>query len=206
MKFNDRFVHGKYAAEILTPMAEQLGKFIPLWDRMQRAIEEGDEEYKRWLAKTMRPLQYRRFAEEFPNLVTTVGRNDILDKYLKGSTYTQTLVMGLCGSGTKAAGDTQGAHGGWSEVGGSNAPTYTGNRPAITMGAPSGGVSTSPSTSFAITSSGTVAGCFINNGGSATKDNTGGVLFSAGDFTGGPQAVNNLDTLNVVYTLTATST
>ena len=72
-----------------------------------------------------------------------------------------------------------------------------------TMGSASSGVSTSPSTAYAITSSGTVAGCFMNNGGSATKDNTTGVLFSAGDFTGGSQAVNNLDTLNVVYTLTA---
>lgn len=151
----------------------------------------------------MAPLQFVRFMNSFPNLVTTVGKNDILDKYLKGSTYTQTLVMGLCGTGTKAAGDTQASHGGWSEVGGTNAPAYTGNRPAITMGSASSGVSTSPSTAYAITSSGTVAGCFMNNGGSATKDNTTGVLFSAGDFTGGSQAVNNLDTLNVVYTLTA---
>jgi hypothetical protein len=59
----------------------------------------------------------------------------------------------------------------------------------------------SPTQAFAITSSGTVAGCFINNGGSATKDDTTGVLFSAGDFTGGSKIVANLDTLNVVYTL-----
>lgn len=178
-----------------------------------RASKLHGEAYAEWLhvsariarlTKEMAPLQFVRFQESFPNLVTTVGKNDILDKYLKGATYTQTLVMGLCGAGTKAAGDTQASHAGWSEVGGTNAPAYTGNRPAITMGSASAGVSTSPSQAYAITSSGTVAGCFMNNGGSATKDDTTGVLFSAGDFSGGSQAVANLDTLNVVWSLTAT--
>lgn len=240
-------VFGRYGLECLTPVADKLDEFVPLWDRRNAAIEERsalearleelratDYDRVRWwelrlrreakrargevaeiltakgplaleiaaLSDRMRPLQYERFREEFNNLVTTVGKNDMLDKYLRGSAYTQTLVMLLCGTGTKAAGDTQASHGGWSEVGGTNAPAYTGNRPAITMGSAAAGVSTSPSTSFAITSSGTVAGCGMNNGGSATKDNTTGILFSAGDFTGGSQAVNNLDTLNVVYTLT----
>ena len=136
------------------------------------------------------------------NLVTTVGKNDILDKYLKGSAYTQTMRMGLCGTGTKAAADTQASHSGWLEVGLANAPTYTGNRPSITFNAASGGSSSAPSQSFSITSSGTVAGCFMNNGGSATKDDTSGVLFSAGDFSGGSKSVANGDTLNVTYTLT----
>jgi hypothetical protein len=69
------------------------------------------------------------------NLVTTVGKNDLLDKYLKGSAYTQTFRMGLAGAGTKAVGDTQASHAGWSEVGLANAPTYTGNRKDVTMGA-----------------------------------------------------------------------
>jgi len=142
------------------------------------------------------------WREEFDNLVTTVGKNDLLDKYLLGSAYTQTVRMGLCGTGTKAAGDTQASHAGWLEVGLANAPTYTGNRKDVTMGAAAAGVSTSPVQAFAITSSGTVAGCFINNGGSATKDNTTGILFSAGNFTGGDRIVANLDTLNVTYSLT----
>jgi len=232
MMFEDKLVadtgivHGHYTVTCLTPRADSIAEFMPLWNARQKALMrlarlerlpeimplilrwlkpriERVRDEVRWLSERMRPLQYERFQESFDNLVTTVGKNDILDKYLKGSSYTQTLVMGLCGTGTKAAGDTQASHGGWSEVGLANAPTYTGNRPAITMGSAAAGVSTSPSTSFAITSSGTVGGCFMNNGGSATKDNTTGVLFSAGDFTGGSQAVNNLDTLNVVYTLTA---
>lgn len=135
------------------------------------------------------------------NLVTTLGKNDILDKYLKGSAYTQTFRMGLKGAGSASAADTQASHAGWLEVGLANAPAYTGNRKDVVMGSASSGSSVSPTQSFAITSAGTVAGCFTNNGGSATKDNTTGVLFSAGDFTGGSKTVDNGDTLNVTYTL-----
>jgi hypothetical protein len=141
-----------------------------------------------------------KWRDVIENLVTTVGKNDLLDKYLKGSSYTQTIRMGLKGAGTADVADTQSSHGGWLEVGLANAPTYTGNRKDVTMGSASGGSSVSPSQSFAITSAGTVAGCFVNNGGSATKDNTTGVLFSAGNFTGGSKVVDNGDTLNVTYT------
>lgn len=143
-----------------------------------------------------------KWRDHIDNLVTTVGKNDILDKYLLGSSYTQTFRMGLAGAGTKAAGDTQASHAGWLEVGLANAPTYTGNRKSVTMGAAAAGASVSPTQAFAITSSGTVAGCFTNNGGSATIDNTTGVIFSAGDFSGGSKVVANGDTLNVTYTLT----
>lgn len=143
-----------------------------------------------------------KWRDTIHNLVTTVGKNDLLDKYLKGATYTQTIVMGLKGAGTAVVGDTQASHAAWAEQGLANAPTYTGNRKAVTMGAASGGSSVSPVQAFAITSTGTVAGCFINNGGSATKDDTTGVLYSAGDFTGGTKAVANGDTLNVTWTAT----
>lgn len=41
------------------------------------------------------------------------------------------------------------------------------------------------------------------NGGSATQDNTTGILFSAGDFTAGSKTVTSGDTLSVSYTATA---
>ena len=137
-----------------------------------------------------------KWRDVINNLVTTVGKNDLLDKYLKGSSYTQTIRMGLKGSGSANAADTQSSHAGWSEL-----TDYTGNRKDVTMGSASSGSSVSPAQSFAITGTMTVAGCFINNGGSATKADTTGVLFSAGDFSGGNKSVGSGDTLNVTYTL-----
>lgn len=144
-----------------------------------------------------------KWKEEIHNLVTTVGKNLTMDTVL-GNTAAGAVVMGLKGTGTALAADTQASHGSWNEVGGANAPTYSGNRPTPTFGSASNGTkSTSSAVSFSMTSSGTVAGCFINIGGSATKDSTTGTLFSAGDFTGGSRSVINGDTLNVSYSATA---
>lgn len=145
-----------------------------------------------------------KWEDTIENLVTTVGKNDALDKYLAGSAYTGTARMGLKGAGTAVVGDTQASHGAWLEQGLANAPTYTGNRPTPSWSAASGGSKVvSAAVSFSITSSGTVAGCFINMNGSATKDDTTGILYSAGDFTGGSKTVANGDVVNVTYTASA---
>jgi hypothetical protein len=173
-------------------------------DMTAHALHQADEDKYQLayeaLSREMLPLQFKAWERTDNNVVTLVGRNDINDKYWRGSAYTQTVVMGLAGAGTKAAADTQASHAGWLEVGGANAPTYTGNRKAVTMGAAASQASVSPQQSYAITSTGTVAGLFMNNGGSATKDDTTGVLVNVVDFTGGNEAVNNLDTLLVTYT------
>ena len=144
-----------------------------------------------------------KWKDDIHNLVTTVGKNLTMDTVL-GNSAAGAVVMGLKGTGTAAVGDTQASHAGWLEVGGTNAPAYTGNRPTPTFGAAAAGAkATSSAVVFAMTSSGTVAGCFINIGGSATKDNTTGTLFSAGDFTAGSRAVINGDSLSVSYTATA---
>jgi len=137
------------------------------------------------------------------NLVTTVGQNLTLDTIL-GNSAAGAVVMGLKGTGTAVAADTQSSHASWLEVGGANAPTYSGNRPTPSFSAASAGSkATSSAVSFSITSTGTVAGCFINIGGSATKDSTTGTLFSAGDFSSSKSVVNG-DTIAVTYTLTLT--
>lgn len=198
---------GEYVVEHLRPKPDSLAQFMPLWEARNKAIEAGDEAEVQRLTVEMRQHQYNASAPDtFENIITDVGALDILDKYMKGSTYTQSIRMGLKGTGTAVVGDTQASHGAWLEQGLANAPTYTGNRKDVTMNAASGAgagarSSVSPTQAFAITSSGTVFGCFINNGGSATKDNTTGILFSAGDFSGGSKAVVNLDTLNCTYTL-----
>jgi hypothetical protein len=144
-----------------------------------------------------------KWKDDIHNLVTTVGKNFTMDTTL-GNTAGGAVVMGLKGTGTAVVADTQASHASWLEVGLANAPVYTGNRPTPSFSAASAGAkATSSAVTFAITSSGTVAGCFINIGGSATKDNTTGTLFSAGDFTAGSKTVTSGDTLSVTYTATA---
>lgn len=144
-----------------------------------------------------------KWKDDIHNLVTTVGKNLTMDTIF-GNVAAGAVVMGLKGSGTPDAADTQASHGTWLEVGGANAPTYSGNRKTPSFSAASGGsITTSAAVVFSMTGSGTVAGCFINIGGSATKDDTTGTLFSAGDFTAGSKTVTSGDTLNVSYTATA---
>ena len=144
-----------------------------------------------------------KWADDIENLVTTVGKNATLDTIL-GNVAAGAVVMGLKGVGSANVADTQAIHGGWLEVGGTNAPTYSGNRPTPSFSAASAGSkTTSSAVSFSITGTGTVAGCFINIGGSATKDSTTGTLFSAGDFSSSKAVVSG-DTIAVTYTATLT--
>jgi hypothetical protein len=147
-----------------------------------------------------------KWSDTIENLTTDVGRASLNDAYL-GNTAAGAIVMGLKGTGTAAYADTQSSHATWLEVGGANAPTYSGTRKTPTFSASTSAnpavKATSSAVVFSMTSSGTVAGAFINVGGSATIDSTTGVLFSAGDFTAGSKTVTSGDTINVTYTLSA---
>jgi hypothetical protein len=147
-----------------------------------------------------------KWSDVIKNLTTNVGRKSIMDSYF-ANTGGGAVVMGLKGTGTAAYADTQASHATWLEVGSANAPTYSGTRKtpafsAATSANPSV-LSTSAAVVFSMTGSGTVAGAFINVGGSSTIDSTTGVLFSAGDFTAGSKTVTSGDTINVTYTLSA---
>lgn len=146
-----------------------------------------------------------KWRETFRNTVTTVGKNDLLDKYFKGSSYTAAWYLGLISSVSYSAinaADTMASHSGWTEAGATNAPNYSAaNRPAISFGTPSSGsLSSTSAVSFSITGTGTVRGAFIVN--NNTKDGTSGILYSAGLFSApGDRAVGSGDTLNVSITL-----
>ena len=161
-----------------------------------------------------------KWEDKAPNLVTAVGKQALFDYYFgatgtAGGTASGTNYLGLCGgTATYTAADTMASHT-WTEVGLANAPTYTGNRQSVNWTAASSTGSTPSNVTsktgaaltFAMTSSGTVNGCFINSGASAsaTKDTTTGILYSAGNFTGGSKTVAASDSLAVTYTTTATS-
>lgn len=147
-----------------------------------------------------------KWSDSIENLTTNVGRASMLDAYF-GNVGGGALVMGLKGTGTAAYADTQASHATWLEVGSVNAPAYSGTRKTPTFStatvANPAVKSTSAAVVFAMTSSGTVAGAFINVGGSSVIDNTTGTLLSAGDFTAGSKTVTSGDTISVTYTLSA---
>jgi hypothetical protein len=169
-------------------------------------MQEQAEAHGRYEIECIGPDGRLKWREVIENVVCTVGKNLALDTFLAGAAYTVTgPYMGLISStswSAVSAGDTMSSHAGWLEAGGANAPTYTGNRKtAAWSSAASGSKALSAALSFAITGTGTVKGAFLvyGSGASATKDNTGGTLWSAGTFTSGDKAVINGDTLNVAY-------
>lgn len=132
-----------------------------------------------------------KWVERFENLVTTEGKNDILDKYFKGSAYTAAWFLGLKGTGSAAVGDTLASHAGWSEV-----TPYSGNRPAITFGTTSAGSNTATAVSYSVNATATVAGAFVGS----VNTGTSGKLYSAGDFAASRSVLSG-DTLNVTLTV-----
>ena len=137
-----------------------------------------------------------KWSERYENLVTTVGRTDIIDKYFKGATYTAAWFLGLKATGTPAAGDTMASHASWAEV----TAYANATLPAITFGTTAAGSNTATVVGFAINGTATVAGAFVTT--NNVKGATTGVLYSVGDFST-PRAVLSGDTLNVTLTVSA---
>lgn len=146
-----------------------------------------------------------KWNDEIENLVVNVGKNLALDTLFTGSAYTTVgPFMGLANSAVASATatDTMITKTTWLEVGTANAPAYTAPRKTVTFSAASVGAKASSGTyTFTFTSAGTVGGCFIVTGTGAlsTIDNTAGVLYSVGAFTGGSKVVASSDTLTVTY-------
>jgi hypothetical protein len=144
-----------------------------------------------------------KWSDTFHNLVVNQGLQDMNSKYFAATGYTSAWFLGLVegpGSGTTfAAGDTLASHAGWTEL--VPGTDYTGNRKAVTFGTattadPSVIDNSAAPSSFAMLVNGTVvAGAFL----ASVATGTSGILFSAGDFTGGDKTVDSGDTLNVTY-------
>jgi len=142
-----------------------------------------------------------KWADSFHNLVVNQGLQDMNSKYFSGSGYTAAWYLGLVtgpGSGTTfAAADTLASHAGWTEN-----TAYTGNRKAATFGTATTADpsvisnSASPAVFTMNTNAQVIAGAFL----CSVTSGTSGVLFSAGDFTGGDKTVDSGDTLTVTYT------
>ena len=147
-----------------------------------------------------------KWSDQFHNLVMNGGLANMNGAYFAGTAQTTTWYLGLVtgpGSGTTfAAGDTLASHGGWTE-----STAYTGNRKAVTFGSattanPSVITNSASPSSFTMNATATIAGAFL----CSVASGTSGILFSAGDFTGGDKSVASGDTLNVTYQFSLTAT
>jgi len=144
-----------------------------------------------------------KWSDTFHNLVVNEGLQDMNSKYFAATGYTSAWFLGLVegpGSGTTfAAADTLASHAGWTEL--VPGTDYTGDRKAVTFGTattadPSVISNSASPSSFAMLVNGTVvAGALL----ASVATGTSGILFSAGDFTGGDKIVDSGDTLNVTY-------
>lgn len=180
--------------ECIGPGDANREQYLALLADAEEASRKGNIVASKEIEKAAKKMLSVQWKETFHNLVTNEGRNDILTKYFKGSSYTAAWYLGLKGTGSAAAGDTLASHAGWSEV-----TPYSGNRPAITWGtASSQSLAASSAVSYSITGTSTVAGAFI----SSVNTGTSGILYSAGDF-GASRSVASGDTLNVTPTVTS---
>jgi len=202
---------GRYGVECVGPVEEFRSRYVLLRDRILSFKQMG--KVRRFLQRTNIARTLSEFAaismevkwiEAFDNLVTTAGKNDMLDKYLAGSSYTAAWYIGLISSTSyttgAAVGDTMSSHGGWIEdVEYSQAARVT----TAWSAAAAGSKALSAACVYSINGDGTtIKGCFLNS--VSTKSGTTGTLFSAGLFTGGDKVLANGDTLNVSYTATLT--
>lgn len=146
--------------------------------------------------RTVLPDGRRVNSQKFKNGCTTLGLNYLFDTGFGGGTPDTTWFILVISEASYTSGpaptDTLASHSGWTEW-----TSYTGNRPAWTNAAASGGQMTNSASAASITMSatGTIRGlglCGVNSGSS-------GVLYSTGVL-GTGRGVTNLEVLELVYT------
>ena len=122
-----------------------------------------------------------RWKDDFHNLVTTEGLNDLLTQYFKGSSYTGAFYVGLKATGAVVAGDTAASHGGWTEITGYAEAV----RQTLTLGTASAGSidNSSSRATFSINAATDVYGAALWT--NSTKGGTSGKLYGGGFFAGG---------------------
>lgn len=152
-----------------------------------------------------------KWSDTFHNLVMNGGLANMNSVYFVSGSQSISWYLGLVtgpGSGTTySATDTLASHGATGSGGWTENTDYSGDRKIVTFGSattanPSVVTNSASPSSFTMTGTATIAGAFLCN----VATGTSGVLFSAGDFTGGDKSVASGDTLNVTYTFSLTAT
>lgn len=140
------------------------------------------------------------WVDAFHNLVTTVGKNKVLDAAFKTGLASPAWYVGLVDNASYtayAAADTMSSHAGWIE-----STIYTeAVRQTWTAGTIAAGSVDNASSKavFTINAGGTVRGCFLTT--VSTKGGTTGTLYGVGDLTASRVVISG-DVLNIKVTLT----
>ena len=179
------------------------------------SVSEGLHVKGKYFARCLDKDGNLKWEDTIENTVMDVGANQLLDSAF-GSGPVAGPYLGLISSvgytGIPLVGDTMTSHATlnhvWVEAGnGSNYPLWStpasDARATMTFAAASGRAKAlTAAVSFTIAGTGgTVKGCFVvmGTGAVATNNNTSGVLYSAGVFTGGDKVLAVGDILQVTY-------
>ena len=185
------------------PREHEREDYVRIRDAAEEALRGPNRDLGRYFDLKRQLDQFvleTKWIDDHYNLVTTVGGNDALTNEFKGSSYTAAWYVLLVDNASFSAynaADTSASHAGWLE----SAAYSNSTRPALTLGtAASKSIDNSASkASFTINTTATIRGAGVIS--NSTKSGTTGVLYSAGDFTGGNRAVANGDTLQIQVTL-----
>lgn len=142
------------------------------------------------------------WTEDFYNIVTTVGKSNVLDATFKTGVTSPLWYVGLVNaspSPSYAAGDTMASHAGWVEW-----VNYDDSvRPLFNCSVPSGGsCASSPASGYVMSANGTLAGAFLVN--NNVKSGTSGILHGVASFVAGSRAVLDNDVVTVSIGLSIT--
>lgn len=217
---------GVYHAQCVGPVEQFRGEYVRLRDYIAKVQKRLPLVWElacknalvRFNAIPMEP----KWADEIHNVVVTEGKNSALTQFMKGSSYTATMFLGLIestgygfagaqGSGVAATNLASSitAVGGASPANGWNEATTS---QCAARGTPSfgtasaGALALGSAVAFSMLATCTIKGCFMMcrsaaaTAAVATTGSTAGAIYSAGLFTGGDKACANGDTLSVSYT------
>jgi hypothetical protein len=202
----DADAQGHYVATMTGPVEDRRSEYCAIMEQIAE-IEAKNLITRLLLTARLDRLREKlatipvetKWQDTIKNLVTTVGKNNILDNHFAGSAYTAAWYLGLIsltgyGVGVVAA-DTMASHAGWTEdVGYSNASRVT----TAWSAAAAGSKTLSTGAVFNMNATTTIKGCFLAS--VNTKSGGTGILYSGGLFTGGDQPVVTGNTLTVTYT------
>lgn len=142
-----------------------------------------------------------KWTEEYDNLVTDQGINDLLTQYFKGGGYTAAWYVGLVNSpATFAITDTAASHPGWTEN-----TNFDGSvRPSLVLGPIGNKTLNNTATKALFTmngAGGTIAGTFLCS--ATAKGANTGILYSEAAFASGNKTLVAGDVVTVTVTVSA---